>query len=179
MYHLAEALARWLAPILSFTSEEIWRHLPGSRGESVFLETWYEGLYPLDAGTPYDNAFWDRILGIREQISKSLEGLRSSEAIGSSLDAEVTMKVNPSVYALLKPVENDLRFIFINSETTVVEDASLEGDDIRIEAKASEAAKCVRCWQHREDVGSHPDHPEICGRCAENVAGGGEIRVLG
>ena len=179
MYHLAEALARWLAPILSFTSEEIWRHLPGSRGESVFLETWYEGLYSLDAGTPYDSAFWDRILGIREQISKSLEGLRSSEAIGSSLDAEVTLKVNSSIYALLKPVENDLRFIFINSETNVVEDASLEGDDIRIEAKASEAAKCVRCWQHREDVGSHPDHPEICGRCAENVAGSGETRVLG
>ena len=179
MYHLAEALTRWLAPILSFTSEEIWRHLPGSRSESVFLETWYEGLYPLDAGTPYDSSFWDRILGIREQISKSLEGLRSSEAIGSSLDAEVTLSVNPALYALLKPVETDLRFIFINSETSVIEDSSLEGDDIRIEAKASEAPKCVRCWQHRDDVGSHADHPEICGRCAENVAGSGETRVLG
>ena len=179
MYHLAEALTRWLAPILSFTSEEIWRHLPGDRGESVFLETWYEGLYRLDDTTPYDVAFWEEILRIRESISKSLEGLRSSEAIGSSLDAEIALSVNSKLYAQLKPVEADLRFIFINSDTKVLEDASLPEGEVRIEAKASQAPKCIRCWQHREDVGAHAEHPEICGRCVDNVTGPGETRVLG
>jgi isoleucyl-tRNA synthetase len=179
MYHLAEALTRWLAPILSFTAEEIWRHLPGERGESVFLETWYSGLFPLDEKTPYDPTFWDEILGIREQISKSLEGLRSSEAIGSSLDAEVVLTVPSALYKILKPVETDLRFIFINSGTAVLEEESLHSGDVRITAKASEATKCIRCWQHREDVGHHADHPEICGRCADNVAGAGETRTLG
>jgi len=179
MYHLAEALTRWLAPILSFTSEEIWRHLPGERGESVFLETWYEGLYRLDDATPYDVAFWEEILRIREMISKSLEGLRSSEAIGSSLDAEIALTVDPKLYAKLKPVEADLRFIFINSNTKVLEDPLLPEGEVRIEAKASEAPKCIRCWQHRDDVGAHAEHPEICGRCVDNVTGPGETRVLG
>ena len=179
MYHLAEALTRWLAPILSFTSEEIWRHLPGERGDSVFLETWYEGLYRLDETTPYDAAFWEEILRIREMISKSLEGLRSSETIGSSLDAEITLHVHSGLYSKLKPVDADLRFIFINSGTQVIEDAGLPEGEVRIEAKASEAPKCIRCWQHREDVGSHADHPEICGRCVDNVTGPGETRVLG
>jgi len=179
MYHLAEALTRWLAPILSFTSEEIWRHLPGERGESVFLETWYEGLYRLDETSPYDGAFWEEILRMREMISKSLEGLRSSEAIGSSLDAEIALSVNSGLYSKLKPVEAGLRFIFINSDTQVIEDASLPEGEIRIEAKASEAPKCIRCWQHRLDVGAHAEHPEICGRCVDNVTGPGETRVLG
>jgi isoleucyl-tRNA synthetase len=179
MYHLAEALTRWLAPILSFTAEEIWRHLPGERGESVFLETWYSGLYPQDAQTPYDTAFWEKVLVMREQVSKSLEGLRSSEAIGSSLDAEIQLTVGSEWYGKLKPVEADLRFVFINSNTTVSEDTQLAGDAVTISAAASQAPKCVRCWQHRTDVGQNADHPEICGRCVENVAGHGETRTLG
>ena len=116
---------------------------------------------------------------MREMISKSLEGLRSSEAIGSSLDAEIALSVNSGLYSKLKPVEADLRFIFINSDTQVIEDASLPEGEIRIEAKASEAPKCIRCWQHRLDVGAHAEHPEICGRCVDNVTGPGETRVLG
>lgn len=152
---------------------------PGDRGESVFLETWYEGLYCLDDATPYDVAFWEEILRIREMISKSLEGLRSSEAIGSSLDAEIALSVSPGLYAKLKPVEADLRFIFINSETQVLEDTALPEGEVRIAAKSSEAPKCIRCWQHRPDVGAHAEHPEICGRCVDNVTGPGETRVLG
>ena len=176
IYHLAEALVRWLAPLLSFTAEEIWRHLPGEHSESVFLETWYEDLAPLEPEAPYGRAFFDEILSLREQASKSLESLRADEAIGSSLDAELVIHCEESLYTQLEPVADELRFLFINSGTSIAR----SGDgQTRLEARVSKAPKCIRCWQHRPEVGSHPDHPEICGRCIENVEGGGEIRRLG
>ena len=180
MFHLAEALTRWLAPILSFTAEEIWRHLPGNRGTSVFLETWYEGLEPLDETGPFNSAFWDSLLRIRDTLSKSMETLRSQEGIGSSLDAEAVLHVGSQQFSILSPVQEDLRFIFINSRTTVVEDPEIQEEEgARVEVRASGSPKCVRCWHHREDVGNHPEHPELCGRCIENVVGTGETRVLG
>ena len=184
MFHIAEALVRWLAPILSFTAEEIWRHLPGQRSESVFLETWYEGLVPLADGTPCDRDFWELILKIREMVSKEMESLRANDAIGSSLDAEVELHCDEALYAKLSPLGEELRFILINSDTRVVfaNDRSAtpgEIEGLSISVIPSTQPKCVRCWQHRADVGNHPEHPELCGRCVENVAGDGEVRHYG
>ncbi|MFM2004875.1 MAG: hypothetical protein RLZZ09_530 [Pseudomonadota bacterium] len=184
MYHIAEALARWLAPILSFTAEEIWRHLPGQRGESVFLKTWYEGLVPLADNTPCNREFWEMILKIRETVSKEMEALRTSDAIGSSLDAEVELHCDDALYAKLAPLGEELRFILINSDTRVLRatghsSAAGEVEGLTVRVLASTQPKCVRCWQHRADVGSHAEHPELCGRCVENVAGVGEVRLYG
>jgi isoleucyl-tRNA synthetase len=184
MYHIAEALARWLAPILSFTAEEIWRHLPGQRGESVFLKTWYEGLVPLADNTPCNREFWEMILKIRETVSKEMEALRTSDAIGSSLDAEVELHCDDALYAKLAPLGEELRFFLINSDTRVLRatghsSAAGEVEGLTVRVLASTQPKCVRCWQHRADVGSHAEHPELCGRCVENVAGVGEVRLYG
>ena len=184
MYHIAEALVRWLAPILSFTAEEIWRHLPGERGESVFLETWYTGLAPLDGNAACNRDFWELILGIRESVSKEMEGLRASDAIGSSLDAEVELHCDDATYTKLFPLGEELRFILINSNTAVLRatDSAPSSGDIEgpsIKVFASTQPKCVRCWQHRADVGAHAEHPELCGRCVNNVAGDGEVRHYG
>ncbi|GAB6046958.1 isoleucine--tRNA ligase [Methyloparacoccus murrellii] len=182
MYHIAEALVRWLAPILSFTAEEIWRHLPGTRGESVFLATWYEGLFPLTEQDACNHEFWELILNIREAVGKELEILRARDGIGSSLDAEVELHCADALYQRLAPVAGELRFLLINSETTVHRSAAAAPDDLeglRIVVRPSTAAKCVRCWHHRADVGSHAEHPELCGRCVDNVAGSGETRRLG
>ena len=184
MFHIAEALVRWLAPILSFTAEEIWRHLPGQRSESVFLETWYEGLVPLADGTHCDRDFWELILKIREMVSKEMESLRANDAIGSSLDAEVELQCDEALYAKLSPLGEELRFILINSDTRVVfakDRAATPGEieGLSVSVIASTQPKCVRCWQHRADVGNHPEHPELCGRCVENVAGDGEVRHYG
>ena len=183
MFHLLEALSRWLAPILSFTAEEIWQHLPGPRGPSVFLETWYSNLSPLPEGGPFDAAFWEDILRIREWVSKATESLRSQDLIGASLETELTLAVEPRLYKTLKPVAEDLRFIFINSATHLEEAPELQGlegpESVRITVRPATAPKCIRCWQHRPDVGQHTEHPEICGRCVDNVSGSGEIRRLG
>jgi isoleucyl-tRNA synthetase len=184
-YHIIEALARWLAPITSYTAEEIWRYIPGHRSESVFLETWYEGLVPLEAGCPQNREFWDFVLTVREAVSKELEVLRVREAIGSSLDAEVDLYCSPKVLEQLTRLEDELRFVLITSGARVhPASARADGalptgiDGLEVKVAPSEHAKCVRCWHHRKDVGHHKDkdHPELCGRCVANVAGTGEVR---
>ena len=182
MYHIAEALVRWLAPILSFTADEIWRYLPGQRGESVFLETWYEGLFPLEDMDPHNRELWDFVLKVREAVSKELEVLRIREAIGSSLDAEVELYGSSEVLEWLSRIGDELRFVLIVSDARLYPLAGAEGtlpsgiDGLELKVMASGAAKCVRCWHHRQDVGSHAEHPELCGRCVENVDGPGETR---
>ena len=183
MYHLIEAMTRWLAPILSFTADEIWQHIPGERGATVFTETWYQGLFALDPDDPYDRPFWGQVMEVRSAVGKHLEQLRSDGAIGSSLDAEVDLYCDTSLQELLQKLGDELRFVLITSYARIhplsekqdtLPFSDLEG--LAIDARASEYAKCVRCWHHREDVGSNPDHPELCGRCVDNIEGEGEIR---
>jgi isoleucyl-tRNA synthetase len=174
---------RWLAPILSFTADEIWQYIPGARSESVFLSVWYEGLAPLPAGEPCDAAFWERLIAVREAVAKELEQLRIAGEIGSSLDAEVDLYADDAWFATLAALEDELRFALITSYARVhPEGARPAGANacvlpgLWILASASRHPKCARCWHHREDVGSDPQHPDICGRCVENVMGDGEER---
>jgi isoleucyl-tRNA synthetase len=183
MYHIAEAMARWLAPILSFTAEEIWGQAPGERAASVFLATWYEGLFALDPQDAFDRSFWQQALTVRVAVSKHLEAARKAGVIGSSLDAELDLYCAPDLAETLSRLGDELRFALITSYARVhpldarpaqAADTDLAG--LAVAVAASDHAKCVRCWHHREDVGANPDHPELCGRCVENLAGAGETR---
>jgi isoleucyl-tRNA synthetase len=184
MYHVVESLVRWLAPILSFTAEEIWQHIPGGREDSVLLSGWYEPDGAFEDQGGLDMEFWQRVITIREAAGKELEKLRVDGAIGSSLDAEVDLFVDEDTVRLLAQIEDELRFVLITSYARVHPadgrpDGAVEaGPDtgLWIRVTPSQYNKCIRCWHHREDVGSHPEHPEICGRCVDNVAGGGETR---
>ena len=180
MYHITEAFVRWIAPILSFTADEIWRHLPGEHSNSVFLEEWYTG-FP-DSSSQYD-AVWSLVIPVRDEVTKELEKLRASGVIGSSLDAEVEIYCNGSSRNLLEQLEDELRFVFITSDARILDSESAPDatsktliDGIRIRAHASDHEKCTRCWHHCEDVGSDAAHPELCGRCVKNIAGEGENR---
>ena len=186
MYHVAEALVRWLAPVLSFTAEEIWRHMPGAgRGESVFLSTWYEGLFPLAEGE-MGVAFWDQVLAGREVVGKALEPLRAGGVIGSALDAEVDLYCEDGLREALGRLGDELRFVLITSSARVypvdekpesaVTHTVPGAGEVWVSAYRSPHPKCARCWHHREDVGTHAQHPQLCGRCVENVAGHGERR---
>ena len=192
MYWIAEALVRWLAPVLSFTAEEIWRFMPGKRSESVFFETWVQLPQGVAARPAID---WDAILDLRGAVARELEKLRNSGAIGAPLDAEVDLYCAPALLETLSAFGEELRFVFIVSDMRVhpaqerpsdaaaaspVGDSatSQEGDDNAawIVVQPTAARKCVRCWHKRPDVGSHAKHPELCGRCVTNVDGPGEIR---
>ncbi len=185
MYHALEAMTRWLAPILSFTADEIWGHIPGKRSDSVFLETWYR-LPPLPEEEALDLAFWQQVMAVRDAVAKELERLRVAGGIGSSLDAEVDLYCGREIHDLLSRLGDELRFVFITSYArihrveTPPDDAihfTLPSrDEVWVAVAPSAHPKCVRCWHHREDVGSHPEHPELCGRCVENVVGEGERR---
>lgn len=186
MYHIIESMARWLAPILSFTAEEIWQEIPGNHSESVLVETWYDKLFELDDTETMNFEFWSQVQEIKTHVSKLLEQLRNEKKIGGSLDAEVDLYCNEKTFNLLNLLEDELRFALITSYVRVHEfngapDTSTackleNGDTLKISVTASSHEKCVRCWHHREDVGQNAEHPELCHRCVENVAGDGETR---
>jgi isoleucyl-tRNA synthetase len=179
MYRILEALVRWIAPVLSFTAEEIWLQMPGKRDASVLFETWYDGLEALHASA-HQRKFWSDLLAIRESAAKWLEGMRGAGQIGSSLDAELTLYVDVAWRERLQTFGVESRFFFLVSDVHLADAAmapgdvqvvALDGGDVRIAAGVSDNAKCIRCWHHRPDVGSHQEHPEICGRCVDNLPG--------
>ncbi len=183
MYYVIEALTRWLAPIISYTADEIWQYIPGERSESVFLETWYEGLVPLDENAAMNRDFWQKIMSVRTAVSKELEKSRGKGEIGSSLNAEVELYCNAELYEALNQLSGELHFIFITSNAAVMADQfapddalQTELDGVKLKVIVSEHKKCVRCWHQRYDVGEHAEHPELCGRCEENIVGSGERR---
>jgi isoleucyl-tRNA synthetase len=183
LFHISEAFTRWIAPILSFTADELWAHLPGEREKSVLFDSWYEfPQLPLDNNL--SDEFWQQLITIRMACGKELETLRSNKIIGSSLDAEITLFCNDKIRKDLSRLGDELRFVLIcsnvflddldnASESSVATDI----DGLSIIAELSEHQKCVRCWHHREDVGSNSEHPELCGRCVDNVSGNGEERL--
>jgi isoleucyl-tRNA synthetase len=181
MYHIAEALVRWLAPILSFTADEIWQHLPGERSDSVFLETWYGQLFRLDESDAIPEAQWALIIKARSAVSKELEILRKNGDIGSGLNAEVSLICEGELKSALDALGDELRFALITSAATVTSDddasaTQTELAGLKVSVVPSRHAKCDRCWHQREDVGSNPEHPDLCGRCITNIEGDGEVR---
>ncbi|MCP5159617.1 MAG: isoleucine--tRNA ligase [Gammaproteobacteria bacterium] len=185
MQHILEAMTRWLAPILSFTAEEIWRNLPGERGPSVFLATWYEELFSVGDEESLNAAYWERLLNVREVVAKKLEQLRVEGNIGSSLDAEVDIYCEGELSADLGRLSDELRFFLITSYARLhpltqapdeIESMMVNNQRLVVQVTPSQHSKCIRCWHHREDVGRTTDHPELCGRCVENAFGTGEER---
>lgn len=182
LYHLIEALVRWMSPILSYTAEEIWQAIPGERGESVFLETWYQKLSLMPDSLQLNNHFWQVVLEVKTAVNKALEKQRIEGVIGSSLSAEVILYCEETLLQQLSLLGDELRFVLITSSAELqpinLAELAIDTDvnGLRLSVKASAHTKCTRCWHYREDVGSHPEHPELCGRCVSNVDGSGESR---
>ena len=178
--HVAHAMVRWLAPILSFTADEAWHHLPNVPNESVFLNTWHE----LPAGAERASAInWPALIGLKADVARELERLRAAGALGSSLEAEVTVFVPEALAAPFAALHDELRFLFITSYANVVNTdqppitaVKSSHENVWLVVEPSQNPKCVRCYQLRSDVGSDPKHPEICARCVSNVDGPGEER---
>lgn len=160
MYRIAEAFVRWVAPILSFTAEEMWGYLPGKRLDHVLFSTWYDGLAPLEADAALSAADFDQLLALREQVAKVLEPMRASGAIGAALDAEIAITADAATAARLSPLTEELRFLLISGDVTVVQGA-VEG--LSVLAEPTTKTKCVRCWQKRGDVGANAEHPSCAG----------------
>ncbi|MDC1066224.1 isoleucine--tRNA ligase [Candidatus Pseudothioglobus singularis] len=179
LFHISHAMVRWLSPILSFTSEEIWQFLPGASNESIFLQTWYE-----DLEGDFDSPVIETSRDINIHLRKELEEMRRNKVIGSSLDAEVDIYCKDEDYQNLLGLKDELRFVFITSEARVNElsnkpsDAKEISSSIAIKVYKSQHQKCVRCWHHRPEIGHNKMHNDLCDRCIENVSGKGENRTF-
>ena len=183
LYHIAEALTRWIAPILSFTAEELWKALPGEHSATVFTEEWYQGLTKLDETKPMNSSYWTRMMDVRSAVAKELEKLRNEGVVKGSLTAKVSLYAEDELYQQIHLLENELRFVLITSYAEVnplseKPESAVESDveGLWINAGAAEQPKCGRCWHHQEDVGSHSEDEALCQRCIDNVYGEGESR---
>ncbi len=194
MYLITDALTRWITPVLSFTSDEIWQHLReqsdgnrASRSSTPFTQTYIDTLFALGDDSPISLSDWATLAEVRDAVSKSLEKMRAAGEIGAALEASVTVFASADIQQALEKTGDELRFVFITSDAKVADlsakPADLEtlihnGQQFAVMAGKADGNKCVRCWHLRADVGSDAAHPEICVRCIDNVSGEGETRRI-
>lgn len=171
VHHITHTLIKLLAPVVSFTAEEAWKDLHnGQDVPSIFTELFHALPEQVDADLL--RAKWERLREIRAEVMRKIEEVRASGEIGSSLAAELDIYADERDHPLLASLEDDLRFVLIVSRANL---HASEGE-LRIVVNPSKHPKCERCWHHREDVGSDPEHPAICGRCVSNLFKLGELR---
>ncbi|HVY53008.1 MAG TPA: isoleucine--tRNA ligase [Gammaproteobacteria bacterium] len=186
MYHIIEAMTRWLAPILSYTAEEIWQYLPGrerTEADSVLLSKWYTDLSPLAETAQMNQSYWESIRKIRDAVNKEIEAKRNEGALGSALEAEVEIYCDGLIQQQLLALGDELRFVLITSVAVVKAlaeklDGATETEvaNVWVRVQPTEAAKCERCWHRLPSVGLNQEHPGLCERCITNVEGSGERR---
>ena len=172
LWHVTTSLLRLMAPILSFTAEEAWRLLTGKQDDSVFFHTWHAFPSVPDAAALL--ARWSAIRAAKSDVQKELEVLRVAGKIGSSLAAEVEVRVAGERFDALAALGEDLRFALLTSEAKVTR--AVTHAEQAVLATPSPHTKCERCWHYRADVGKHAGHPALCGRCVSNLEGAGETR---
>ena len=172
LHHVTQALLRLMAPILSFTAEEAWEVLHPGKQESIFFHTWMDVL-PVQEGEDELVRRWSRLREIRATVTRRLEDSRAAGAIGSSLQAEVTLAAGDAELELLHSLGDDLKFVLITSRASATHGAA---GDVAVEVAVSQQPKCERCWHWRADVGADRRHASICGRCVSNLEGPGEAR---
>jgi isoleucyl-tRNA synthetase len=175
-------MERWLAPIRSFTAEEIWKFLPGPRDESVLLATWW----PLPDAMAADRVDWQAVIALKTDVARELERLRAAGELGAPLEAAVDVFLDEAQHRRMAAIGDELRFVLITSQARLRPATARPASAVAAESLAKEGAwiavgveqspKCARCWHRRPDVGSDARHPEICGRCVANIEGPGETR---
>ena len=181
LYHIAQAMVRWIAPILSFTADEIWQYLPiPQKQEFVFEEEWYPSLFSLSENQALNSEYWSQILTIRSEVNKVLEQGRNDKVIGSSLEASITLYADDDISEALAKLENELRFVLLTSQASVqplstAPDNAVQSEikGLKIELAKAQGDKCPRCWHYTVD---NDPTTHLCKRCEENIHGKGEIR---
>lgn len=184
LFHIAEALVRWIAPILSFTADEVWQYLPGERAESVFLSDWYSEFPKFSKPSQMSDAYWRTVLQVRTEVNKVLEVARNNGLLGSGLEAELVLYCDTDLFNILAQLQNELRFVLITSQAQIAPlsegsatAVKTEIPGLQIAVKKSAHEKCQRCWHRTADVNQNADYPHICKRCVDNLSEVGEHRA--
>ncbi|TWV81281.1 isoleucine--tRNA ligase, N-acetyltransferase domain-containing [Moraxella sp. VT-16-12] len=169
LYHIAQALVRWIAPILPFTAQEAWGFIRSDMDEKyIFSTLWYE--LPTPALTAITSDDWVMILAVKDTVNKAMDEARTDKLISSNLTAKATITTDGDTLTALNKLGDEARFVFITS------DVELKQGEYSVLITPADGKKCTRCWHIRPDVGTHDNHPELCTRCVTNVDGDGEVR---
>jgi isoleucyl-tRNA synthetase len=180
-YHIVSALARWIAPIMSFTADELWDAIPGTHSDSIFMQSWYS-LPVATAPNPLQPKDWDWIAQVKTAVNKALEEKRAEGLIGKGLEAEVTLYCKDELRPTLSALGAELHFVLMTSKVIIEPSAAVCGlpesdvPGLWIKIARTDAEKCTRCWHHTTDIGHNTAHPLLCLRCVTNVDGAGEVR---
>jgi isoleucyl-tRNA synthetase len=177
VWRIVEAMTRLLAPILTFTCEEVWQHLPktAERAESVHLAKFPKaadvlGRTQADGEVAEEDAQqaqdWTTLLAVREQVMKALEEERNSKRIGKSLEAQLVITASDPAYSVLKRYAGELRYLFIVSAVTLAQGSGNGTSGVHVEVKKADGSKCERCWNYSTHVGEDKTYPTICERCS-------------
>lgn len=173
LHVITESMLRWMAPFLSFTAEEAWQDFAhGSKHQMTIFTSEYQEIHTSKNADAL-LLKWDEIRKIRQDVTKAIELERENGRVGSSLQAEITIQAPQSQAAILKTIESDLKFVMITSVANIEESS---GTPLQVIVRASSQKKCIRCWHYTSDVGSNENHPELCGRCENNLFADGEVR---
>ena len=170
LFHITQSLIRLMAPVLSFTAEELWNVVNKQSKSTIFIESWYE--LPSHGLSEGELLRWRHALDVRNLANKKIEALREKGVVGSSLQAELKISVPKEIYKSLSFFDTELKYILITSNSTLEESKN----ELEIEVKASQNLKCERCWHYVEDIGQNSKHPTICKRCISNLFEEGEER---
>ena len=170
LFHITQSLIRLMAPVLSFTAEELWNVVNKDNKSTIFVENWYK--LPNHGLSKQDLFRWQQAIDIRNLANKKIEALREEGIVGSSLQAELKISAPSDIYKSLSFFDNELKYILITSSSSLEESQK----DLEIEVSASRSKKCERCWHYVEDIGRNSEHPTICKRCISNLFEEGENR---
>ena len=170
LFHITQSLIRLMAPVLSFTAEELWNVVNKDNKSTIFVENWYE--LPSHDLSGEELLRWQQALDVRNLANKKIEALREEGIIGSSLQAELEISAPSDIYKNLSFFDNELKYILITSKISLKESQK----NLEIKVKASKNNKCERCWHYEEDIGNSSEHPTICKRCISNLFEEGEER---
>lgn len=185
LYHIVEAMTRWISPILSFTADEIWQYMPGCRSLYIFTEEWYNGLFVMDKNQLMSKDGWSIFFSIREKVNKLIEQSRINGLIKKSLEADIIVYTVPTIARQLHILGTELAFGLMVSSVVISDSYKFDVNEKRMESnmlnfkiilKKSKGKKCFRCWNYTLDVGKHKNYVNICSRCVENIIGSGENR---
>ena len=176
IYHAVEMLSRMIAPVLSFTADEIWQYIPGERPESVFLTDFSDSVALLPEADDFTDRCWSQVMAVKTAVNKALESKRADKTIGSSLGAEVDLYCTDELWCLLNRFRGELHYLLIVSRASVhplaaAPDhvAATEMAELALTVVPSPHPKCERCWHHCVDVGATLSHPTLCSRCVHNI----------
>jgi isoleucyl-tRNA synthetase len=185
MYYIIHALVRWIAPILSFTADEIWKHIPGNHAQYVFTEEWFDKLFNLDPNHIFNQNFWNKIIELKNETNKFLEIEIKNKHISHSLEACIILYVLPELKNQLEYLGKEIKFIFLTSEVKIksYDTAPVNAKKsqniafFKIFIEKSTKKKCQRCWHYtvrKNNTSINTNY--ICTRCIENTIGNGEKR---